>query len=200
MVSSELNFVFRKKSPFSILYSWKNDIKRLNLLEPDAACLITTNGLKPSGRMILIKDISDKGLIFFTNYNSQKAKDIFKNPRVSVLIYFDKLQRQIRIQGICKKIGSQISDDYFSSRSYESKISAKASSQSSRLSDKKILENKIEKLKQQYPKEVPRPKLWGGFIVQPNYFEFWMMGRHRTHDRVCFKKSKFGWRKFLLQP
>ena len=200
MDTTELDFVLDKDCPIEILCRWKKQINSLGLNDPDAACLITTNNLKPSGRMVLIKDISDKGLIFFTNYNSRKANDISANPNVALLFYFDNFQKQVRIEGVCEKTSEVVSDNYFASRSYESQISAAASKQSSVMSSKKQIENTISKLKAKYPKVVPRPKDWGGFIIKPNYFEFWIRGENRTHDRVCFEKTKLVWKKTLLQP
>ena len=197
--NKELEFVLNNSCPIKVLCSWKEDIKLLNLNEPDAACLVTSS-IKPSARMVLIKDILEKGLVFFTNYNSKKAKDIDQNPNVAALFYFDSLQRQVRVEGICEKTSSKLSDTYFVSRPYESQISALASMQSSVLNRKEDLEDTILRLKLKYPKSVPRPDNWGGFVIKPEYFEFWIRGKNRAHDRVCFQKNNSGWKKFLLQP
>lgn len=197
--NKEFKFVLESSCPIEVLNSWKKNIGELNLNEPNAVCLVTSN-IKPSSRMVLIKDIQKEGLIFFTNYNSKKAQDIAQNPNVALLFYFDALQRQVRIEGICKKTSQTLSDNYFASRPYESQISALASVQSSVLKKRQDLEDTILSLKCKYPKSVPRPDHWGGFIIKPEYFEFWLRGNNRTHNRVCFKKNNSGWEKFLLQP
>ena len=195
----QLKFVLGSSCPIEVLCSWKRDIEDLDLNEPDAACLVTSN-IKPSGRMVLIKDIQKEGLVFFTNYNSKKAQDIAQNPNVALLFYFDALQRQVRVEGICEKTSSVLSDAYFNSRPYESQISALASIQSSVLNNRQELEDTMDSLRLKYPKSPPRPHDWGGFIIKPEYFEFWLRGNNRTHNRVCFKKNDSGWEKFLLQP
>ena len=123
-----LEYLYNSSDPFDILKVWYQDIHKLGLIEPTAVTLITSNKKgAPSARIVLLKDISKSGLIFYTNYQSHKSRDIQENPYVALLIYFDRLQRQIRVQGQAEKISSEESDRYFASRPYESQIGAWAS-------------------------------------------------------------------------
>lgn len=185
-----LEHLHTTNDPFDILEQWYQDIVQLKLNEPDAVTLITSSKEgKPSGRIVLLKDISRSGLVFHTNYESHKAKDIEENPYVALLIYFDAFKRQIRIEGKARKISDQASDAYFASRAYESQIGAWASQQSQEISNRKQLQDQLQNFQKKYPQNVPRPSHWGGFLVNPNYFEFWVEAPYRLHHRFVFIKQ-----------
>lgn len=190
--------------PFDILKDWYKDIAQLNLIEPEAATLITSNrNGKPSGRTVLLKKISKSGLVFYTNYQSRKAKEIQENPQVALLIYFDSLERQIRIEGSAEKLSPEGSDAYFASRSYGNQIGAWASYQSQEISHRKQLEDQFQAMQKKYPQKVPRPPYWGGFLIKPNHFEFWVAEQYRLHHRFVFvldQKDDNKWQKKILYP
>ena len=182
-----LEYLYRSSDPFDVLKVWHQDIHKLDMIEPTAVTLITSNkkGI-PSARIVLLKDISKSGLTFYTNYQSHKSKDIQENSHVALLIYSDRLQRQVRVQGQAAKISPEESDTYFASRPYESQIGAWASKQSQDILDRDKLEAQIKNFQKKYPKNVPRPPHWGGFRIHPYYFEFWVAGKYRLHHRIVF--------------
>ncbi len=190
-------------NPFEIMKAWCQDIHKLNLIEPTAMTLTTCNqkGV-PSSRIVLLKDISESGFTFYTNYQSLKACDIQENPYVAILIYFDQIQRQIRIQGQAKKVSAKKSDEYFASRPYQSQIGAWASQQSQEITHRDQLSKQIKYFQNKYPHSVPRPPHWGGFLVRPFYFEFWIAGEYRLHHRFVFelKQDENIWQKKILSP
>ena len=202
----DLEYFYNCTDPFDIFKIWYQDIQKLNLDEPTAMTLVTSNkkGI-PSARTVLLKEVSDSGFTFYTNYQSQKAKDIQENPYVALLFYSDLLQRQIRVNGRAIKKPSDQSDLYFSSRPYESQIGAWASQQSQEISSREELKSRIQNFQKKYPQKVPRPPHWGGFQVQPYYFEFWIGEKHRLNHRIALtldkKKSKRNiWQKKILSP
>lgn len=199
-----LEYLYKSCDPFDILKVWYQDIYKLDLIEPTAVTLITSNkkGIS-SARVVLLKDISKSGLTFYTNYHSHKSRDIQENPCVALLIYFDRLQRQIRVQGQAARTSSEESDRYFASRPYKSQIGAWASQQSQEISSRSELETRIQDFQKKYPKSVPRPPYWGGFRIHPYYFEFWVTGKHRLHHRLTFtldQKMQNLWQKKILSP
>ena len=200
-----LEYLYNCDDPFDILETWYQDIQKLNLLEPTAMTLITSSreGI-PSARVVLLKSVSRSGFIFYTNYQSRKAKEIQENPHVALLIYSDFLERQIRVNGKAIKVLAKESDRYFASRPYESQIGAWASQQSRKLSSREELEKRIQKFKERYPQTVPRPPHWGGIQVNPYYFEFWIGAKYRFNHRIVFEldkeKDKDLWQKKILFP
>ena len=161
-------------SPFKQFEVWFQQTVNSNLFyDPTSFALSTCgNDKKPHSRIVLLKSYDENGFQFFTNYNSTKGKNIEENPNVSMLFFWDKLERQVRIDGIASKISAKDSDEYFNSRPYESRIGAIASNQSEKLNSHTLLEQKITQLKSEFPTNPPRPDNWGGYIIKPNYFEF----------------------------
>ena len=160
-----------------------------DVAEPTAMILATVNkdGL-PSARAVLFKGIIEGGLSFFTNYDSPKAKDLFENPRASLLFYWSPLFQQIRIQGKVKKLSAEQSDHYFATRARLSQLGAWASPQSSKISDFNFLTKRVKEFDQKFQgKAVPRPKNWGGFTLIPDYFEFWFGKDGRLHERYVYE-------------
>ncbi len=180
---------------------WFNEAINAKLLDANAMALSTAdkNG-RPSSRMVLLKKYDESGFVFFTNYESQKGKDLEENPYASLLFYWDKLERQVRISGIVEKITKEESAEYFETRAYMSKVGAWASKQSSVLSSRFTLIKKVSKLMAKYPNEVPLPPFWGGYIVIPERYEFWQGRKSRLHDRLLYTKQNDKWEINRLFP
>ena len=156
---------------------------------------------QPSSRMVLLKRLSDEGLVFFTDYDGKKGQEIVNNNKAALNFWWAKTNKQIRIEGICKKVSNKESDDYFHSRPRGSQISALASKQSETLES---YEGLLEKAKQiesdNEDKDIKRPDRWGGFVLKPNLFEFWTNQENRLHKRELFTLNEEGWKKSLISP
>ena len=153
--------------------------------------------------MVLLKGFSDNGFVFYTNFNSKKSIELKENPNASLCFHWKSLLRQIRISGKIASVPDEEADVYYNTRSYGSKIGAWASEQSSILQTRDELYKSIEEYKKKYPNEnnVPRPKHWSGWVLNPNNIEFWLDGEDRIHQRLKYIKKENGtWEKFLLNP
>jgi pyridoxamine 5'-phosphate oxidase len=190
------------KNPFGQFENWFNQVMKIELVEPNAMILATADKKgKPSVRVVLIKGITNKGITFYTNYKSRKGMELLQNSSAALLFYWRELERQVRIEGKIKKISRAESQKYFDSRPVESRIAAWASEQSKKIPDRKYLENKFDEFEQRFfDKKIPLPPDWGGFRLEPNYFEFWQGRENRLHDRICYKKSNRSWKIFRLAP
>ena len=156
---------------------------------------------RPSARVVLLKEICEQGLVFYTNYCSRKAIEMERNPFVSVAIFWEPLGYQVRIEGRVEKVSARKSDLYFSSRPRGSQLSAWASAQSSEIPSRAHLEHEISRLEKIYNgKPVPRPPWWGGYLLVPDHFEFWKEGKNRLHDRVMYEIAGKNWTRKLLAP
>jgi pyridoxamine 5'-phosphate oxidase len=179
-------------NPFKQFYTWLNEALDSNLPQPNAMTLATVNEEgKPSARIVLLKDFDEKGFVFFTNYESNKAKQIENNPWVSLVFLWKKLERQIRIEGKVKKIAEEESDVYFISRPRGSQLGAHISPQSQVIDNREILELQLKEIENKFEnKIIPRPENWGGFLVIPSKIEFWQSRRNRLHDRLLYTLSE----------
>ena len=177
--------------PTLLFQKWYKEAYEKNCPEPHAMVLSTVNSkAQPSSRVVYMKELLEEGFVFYTNYESQKGKELLKNPRVSLLFYWDCLERQVRISGTAEKTPSELSDDYFASRPKGSQIGAWASRQSQTIPSRKALERSFQIIEERYKgKEIPRPSFWGGVLVKPTFFEFWQGRPNRLHDRICFNKA-----------
>lgn len=190
-VKGELENIDEKANPFLLFQNWLNRAVANNIHEANAFNLSTCFQNQPSTRTVYLKDFWKEGLVFYTNYNSQKAQEISNNKKVSVHFFWKELEQQIRIEGIAEKTPASMSDDYFASRPRDSKIGAWASQQSEKLMSKKTIEEKIQVFNLKYPTDaIPRPENWGGFVIFPHLYEFWQGRPNRLHDRVCFQKNE----------
>ena len=188
-----------KKEPIETFQDWFNDALISKVKEPNAMVLATLKNNSPKARYVLFKGIINDSIIFFSNYDSKKGKEIEKNNFVSLVFYWREIHRQIRIEGKIKKTSKKISDDYFNSRTDGAKISAISSPQSQIIKNREILEKRIQKIKAENSK-LKRPDFWGGYIVKPSVWEFWQGRDNRSHDRFVFQKKNGNWEVFRLAP
>ncbi|MEA3477081.1 MAG: pyridoxamine 5'-phosphate oxidase [Bacteroidota bacterium] len=190
------------EDPINQFNNWLEAAFEEGIKEHNSMVLSTVSELgKPSARVVFLKGHSSKGLLFFTNYNSRKAKDIMSNHHASLLFYWKELERQIRIEGIVRKASAEESDTYFHSRSFESNLSAVSSPQSAVIADRNFLLNRIALIRKENTIEtIRRPLYWGGFKLIPEYFEFWQAGKARLHDRVSYTLENGEWVVERLAP
>lgn len=156
----------------------------------------------PSARTVLLKDFSDEGFVFFTNYESYKGRQLAENPRASLLFFWKELERQVRIVGVVQKVSEEESDNYFRSRPVLSQIGAIVSPQSTVIESRDWLEERYNQLQQQLaPDAIQRPAHWGGYIVKPVRIEFWQGRPSRLHDRIEYSLQEDGtWKIERLAP
>ena len=189
--------------PFLQFNKWWDEAIKSELDEINAMTLATAtvNGM-PSARIVLLKSVSEEGFVFFTNYNSQKGKELLENPNACLVFFWKELERQISISGKVEKISDGESDEYFLSRPEGSRIGAWASPQSSIIASREIIEDNIAKYQQQFADgEIARPPHWGGYIVIPSVIEFWQGRPDRLHDRIQYSKLQDGsWKVERLAP
>ncbi|MDA9880723.1 pyridoxamine 5'-phosphate oxidase [Candidatus Pelagibacter sp.] len=189
--------------PIELFNLWMDDAKKLEPNDPNAVSLATSNNNLPSVRMVLLKDFSKNGFIFYTNLNSQKGNELKENPKAAMCFHWKSLLRQIRINGVVTQVADDVADKYYNSRSYESRIGAWASKQSKELTSRDQLIDSIKEYKDKYNDEnnVPRPSHWSGWILSPQSIEFWLDGDGRIHERLKYVKDRNGqWIKSLLSP
>tara|TARA_B100001029_G_scaffold171640_1_gene168627 strand:+ start:455 stop:1081 length:627 start_codon:yes stop_codon:yes gene_type:complete len=192
------------ENPIDLFREWFKEAKKSEINDPNALALATAgkNGV-PSARMVLLKDFGMNGFVFYTNLNSQKSSEIKSNPNASMCFHWKSLLRQVRITGKLTNVSDIDADNYYKSRSYGSRIGAWASNQSSILKSRAELLKSIEDFKKQYPneKDIPRPKYWSGWNLDPHEIEFWLDGKDRIHERLRYtKKNNKDWEKNLLSP
>ena len=189
--------------PIELFKLWMDDAKKSEPNDPNAVSLATSNNNFPSVRMVLLKDFSQNGFIFYTNLNSQKGNELKENPKAAMCFHWKSLLRQIRINGVVTEVANDVADKYYNSRSYESRIGAWASKQSKELTSRDQLIDSIKEYKDKYNDEnnVPRPSHWSGWILSPQSIEFWLDGDSRIHERLKYVKDRNGqWIKSLLSP
>ncbi len=180
---------------------WFKKAVDTEFIDPNAMVLSTsTPDGRPSSRVVLIKKVNKKGFYFFTNYESKKGKELADNPNASLLFYWDKLDRQVRIEGRAEKISAEESEEYFKSRPYKSRIGAWASRQSEVLPSRFRLIRKAAELMVKYPRNVPLPEFWGGYCLRPETIEFWQGRENRLHDRIVYSRTETGWDINRLYP
>ena len=190
-----------KVHPFEQFKIWFDDAIKAEFLDVNAMVISTADKQgRPSSRVVLLKNYSENGYVFFTNYESKKARDLIENPYASILFFWDKLERQIRIEGRVEKISEEESYDYFKTRDYTSRLGAWASEQSGPLSSRLKLMRKVVNYMMKFHKEVPLPPYWGGFRLIPEYYEFWQGRKSRLHDRIAYKLDNGNWTKERLYP
>jgi pyridoxamine-phosphate oxidase len=186
-------------NPYEQFGWWFEDAGKAEILEPNAMVLSTaTSGGWPSSRIVLLKAFSERGFVFYSNYHSRKGREMEQNNKASLLFYWDKLERQVRIEGPVDKIEATLSEIYFSSRPFESRLSAIVSEQSEEIPSREYLEDRLEAAKQEGT--VRRPEHWGGYQLDAVYFEFWQGRASRLHDRIVYVKENDAWKIKRLAP
>tara|TARA_A200000113_G_scaffold81149_1_gene72222 strand:+ start:14 stop:646 length:633 start_codon:yes stop_codon:yes gene_type:complete len=197
---SKLNIKDLTEEPITLFQQWISQaITYSNDANAFVLSTVNINGV-PSSRVLLLRDATEKGFSFFTNYSSRKSQEIEVNPNVCMNFFWPDMERQVRINGSISRLSEQESDDYFNSRPYESRIGAWCSPQSQVIESREVLENKIQELKKKYPNEVPRPENWGGYTIVPNEIEFWQGRASRLHDRFLYNKEGENWTINRLAP
>jgi pyridoxamine 5'-phosphate oxidase len=192
-----------ERDPFVQLGRWFEEAAAGEIYEPNAMALATVaaDG-RPSLRMVLLKGMDERGLSFFTNLESRKAQEIAANPNAALLFWWDRLHRQVRVEGAIEPVGPDEAEAYFATRPYGSRIGAWASPQSRVIEGRGWLEAREAALRERYPEDagVPRPAHWGGFRLLPETYEFWQGRRSRLHDRLCYRRQESSWVMERLAP
>jgi pyridoxamine 5'-phosphate oxidase len=188
-------------NPFKQFEEWYGQAVKSELFEPNALTLSTASKKgKPSSRIVFLRGFEKHGFVFFTNYSSRKGDELKENPYASILFYWPELERQVRIEGRVIKAPTAISDDYFAKRPRNNRVGAWASPQSHVINGRKELDTLVSEFTTKFTAEIPRPKNWGGYILQANYYEFWQGRESRLHDRICYTLKSSKWKKERLAP
>lgn len=174
--------------PIRQLSSWVDEAVAAHEVEPTAMCLATEMQGHPSARMVLMRGIGAKGLEFYTNEESRKGRELLANPRAAACFWWSRMERQVRVEGAVSRLSSEQSDQYFASRPRDSQISAIVSPQSQVIPSREVLESAAQEVQ-----ETNRPAHWGGFVLQPDHFEFWQGREARLHDRFRYQWRDDKW-------
>ncbi len=191
------------ENPYTLFEKWFEEAQKSEVLEPNAFVLGTVDqNNQPFQRTVLMKALNNQGILFYTNYESRKAKHIGANHQVSALFPWYSLERQVNIIGKAVKVSAKESLQYFTSRPYGSQLGAWVSQQSSVISSRSILEMKLAEMKRNFQEgKVPLPDFWGGYRIEPVSFEFWQGRKSRLHDRLQYTKDESGnWKIERLAP
>ncbi len=189
-------------NPFVQFGRWLDEAIAAEVPEPTAMSLATADATgRPSSRMVLLKGFDSDGFVFFTNYNSQKGRELAENPFAALNFFWPELERQVRVSGRASKVSAEESDEYFKTRPFTSRVGAWASDQSEILESKMALAARAAKLLVKYASgNVPRPPHWGGYRVVPHQIEFWQGRPSRLHDRILYKFINDYWKISRLSP
>jgi len=194
--------------PLELFRAWLEEARGALGYDADAMTVATaTSGGAPSARIVLLKGVDERGLVFFTNYSSRKGDELEGNPRAALLFHWQPLGRQVRIEGRVSRVDRAESEAYAHSRPRESQLSALASPQSAVVPDRAWLEDRVAELERFYAEaqerfgeDVPLPPTWGGLRLVPEAYEFWEHGDDRLHDRVRYERDGDGWSRTRLAP
>ncbi len=190
------------RHPIQQFGTWLDEAIEAKANEPSAMALATaTPDGKPAVRTVLLKAFSELGFVFFTNYNSRKGNELEFNQQVALLFHWPELERQVRIEGMAARTSETISEEYFNSRPYESRLSAMVSNQSQVVPDRAYLERLWAAQKDAFAgMQVTRPSYWGGYVVEPSRIEFWQGRPNRLHDRILYSREQGNWIISRLAP
>jgi pyridoxamine 5'-phosphate oxidase len=190
-------------NPIDLFKKWFSKAQKSEINDPNAVAVATSDqNNQPNVRMVLLKGLSDKGFVFYTNFNSKKGVELKANQKASMCFHWKSLRRQVRVLGEVEEVSSKEADDYYNSRPYKNRISAWASSQSQVLDKRENFLKKIKEFEKKYPDQnkVPRPPHWSGWRLLPKEIEFWVDAEGRIHERLSYKKFKDKWNKEILYP
>jgi pyridoxamine 5'-phosphate oxidase len=191
------------KDPIHHFEKWFDEALRSEVLEPNAMTLSTvTESGRPSARVVLLKGIESGKFLFYTNHQSNKGKELENNPACALTFFWPELERQVRIEGISARVDAVTAEKYFQSRPRGSQIGAWASPQSSVISDRSLLEERVKELERKFKDQelIPKPHQWGGYAIEPFEIEFWQGRPNRLHDRIIFYKTDNTWTIQRLAP
>lgn len=190
------------QNPFKQLRLWLEEAISGNEREPSAMVLSTIDAQGfPESRVVLLKELKDDGLVFYTNYHSKKGRQIDENQHVSVVFFWPGMERQVRIKGKAEKLSEAESVDYFKLRPVDSQLGAWASPQSQIIESREVLDKNYNHYREHFKNcEIEKPPHWGGFLIRPEYFEFWQGRSNRLHDRLEYLPTPDGWKIQRLAP
>lgn len=199
---AELDEAASNANPLLQFQQWLDEAIAGQLPEPNAMTLATVgHDLRPSTRVVLIKGLDERGMVWFTNYDSRKGKQLGGNPYAALQFHWVELERVVRIEGVVEKISAEESDAYFHSRPLDSRLGAWASPQSEVISGRSVLVANAAKYGAQFLLQPPRPPHWGGYRLKPDLWEFWQGRRSRLHDRLRYAQQDDGsWLRERLAP
>ncbi len=187
--------------PFDQFAKWLREATESDQSEPTAMALSTVGkDLQPHSRMVLLKEVTSDGFVFYTNYAGHKAQQIAENNQVALLFFWSALEREVRIEGVVEKLDEATSTLYFHSRPVNSQLGAWASPQSQIIPSHEYLEDQFNLYKEKFGDQVPKPPHWGGYLVRPATFEFWQGRSNRLHDRLLFELKNGNWTINRLAP
>lgn len=192
-----------QSSPFKQFSNWLDKASTTNSIKDPTAMTLATvdDSLQPQSRIVLLKEFSEQGLLFYTHYQSEKGNQLKNNPKASCCFFWADLDQQIRIEGSVEKISAELSDRYFHSRPKDSQLAAYISNQSQAVASRAELEQKMQHASEEFAnKKVPRPEQWGGYRLIPHKFEFWQGRPNRLHDRFIYEKNSTDWTITRLAP
>lgn len=189
-------------TPIQQFQKWFDEAINEKVLEVNAMVLSTVDeNARPSARVVLLKGVKENAFLFYTNYESDKGKQLKANPMVALNFFWPELERQVRVEGRARKADEALSDAYFLSRPRDSKIGAWVSPQSQVIDSRAFLENRLKNYNDQFEdKEISRPENWGGYAVEPDLIEFWQGGANRLHDRLRYRSENGKWILERLAP
>lgn len=186
--------------PYVLFNTWLDNAKQ-TVSEADAMVISTVFEGEVSNRIVYLRDMLEGNLVFYTNYESEKGRSFITNSNCSILFFWKELEQQIRIKGFVSKAPEELSDRYFNARPRESKLGAWASEQSKEIPNREYLESRVQQFDEKFnDTEVPRPDFWGGYQIEPYYFEFWQGRASRLHDRIVFVKQNDSWKIKRVAP
>ena len=190
-------------NPIDLFKNWFSEAEKSEINDPNAVAVATADKKnQPNVRMVLLKGLSDKGFVFYTNFNSKKGEELKNNLKSSMCFHWKSLRRQVRVLGTVEEVTASEAYEYYNSRPYKNKIGAWASNQSKQLEQREIFLKKIKEFEKKYKEQdsIPRPPHWSGWRIIPKEIEFWLDGEGRIHERLLYVKENKNWKKKLLYP